>query len=69
MTQRPNESLLNAAEARRILSNNLRDSLRLTPRQQAEAAHWAGGPSVNELEVKVIEYRRRIGYVEPIPHR
>jgi hypothetical protein len=35
------------AEARRILTAGLREARKLTPRAQAEAAHHAGGPSVD----------------------
>lgn len=45
------------AEARRILTVGLREARKLTPRAQAEAAHWAGGPSVDELERRIIERR------------
>ncbi len=54
-------SRVSAEIARRILSNGLRDALQLTPREQAEAAHWAGGPSVDELEAKVIAFRLKMG--------
>jgi hypothetical protein len=62
---------MNSSEARRILSNGIRDSLKLTPREQAGAAHWAGGPSVDELEAKVIDLRRRLGFPQTaaIPQR
>jgi hypothetical protein len=55
MTMSPEE------EARRILSIDARDSLRLTPREQALAAHHAGGPSVDELEARIIAYRAGAG--------
>lgn len=47
------------AEARRILTVGLREARKLTPRQQAEAAHRAGGPSVDELEQRVVTARAR----------
>jgi hypothetical protein len=45
-------------EARRIFSASIRESRKLTPRAQAEAAHRAGGPSVDELEAIIIAKRR-----------
>jgi hypothetical protein len=47
------------AEARRILTAGLREARKLTPRAQAEAAHFAGGPSVDELEHMVLAARAR----------
>ena len=47
------------AEARRILTAGLREARKLTPRAPAEAAHRAGGPSVDELEQRVIAARSR----------
>jgi hypothetical protein len=55
------------AEARRILTAGLREARKLTPRAQAESAHFAGGPSVDELELMVIDYRIRIGQLPPRP--
>jgi hypothetical protein len=46
-------------DARRILLTGLDEALKLTPREQAEAAHCAGGPSVDELEQMVIASRLR----------
>lgn len=34
-------------------------SMEMTPREAAEAAHYAGGPSVDELEQRIIEFRQR----------
>lgn len=45
------------AEARRILSRGLVEARSLTPRAQAEAAHYAGGPSIDELERMVLARR------------
>ena len=45
------------AEARQILSRSLQDARALTPRAQAEAAHHAGGPSVDELERRIVARR------------
>jgi hypothetical protein len=44
-------------EARRIFSASIHESRKLTPRAQAEAAHRAGGPSVDELEARIIAKR------------
>jgi hypothetical protein len=34
-----------------------REARRLTPREQAEGAYYAGGPSVDELEQRTIAWR------------
>lgn len=52
------------AEARRILTAGLREARKLTPRAQAEAAHHAGGHSVDELEQMVIRARIRDGHLD-----
>lgn len=44
-------------DARRIFWAGMRESRKLTPRAQAEAAHYAGGPSVDEIE-RLIRVRR-----------
>jgi hypothetical protein len=46
-------------EARRIFSASIRESRKLSPRAQAEAAHRAGGPSVDQLEAIIIAKRER----------
>ncbi len=48
------------AEAVRILRAGLAEALRLTPREHAKRAHWAGGPSIDELERQVIEFRAQL---------
>ena len=47
--------------ARQVIVIGRRDLLRMTPREQAIAAHCAGGPSVDELERRIIDYRRADG--------
>jgi hypothetical protein len=46
-----------AEEARRILSLGLARGQAMTPHEQAVAAHHAGGPSVDELEARIIAVR------------
>lgn len=45
------------AEASHAFWTRLREDRKLSPRAQAEAAHYAGGPSVDELERLIIAER------------
>jgi hypothetical protein len=54
-----------ADEARRILTVAWRELLKLFPRAQAEAAHTAGGLSIDELEQRIIAIRA--GTYVPVP--
>jgi hypothetical protein len=54
--------------ARQVILVGRRDLLRMTPREQAIAAHCAGGPSVDDLERRITEQRIADGTlrVDPI---
>lgn len=45
--------------AARIFATGRDLAARMSPREAAEAAHYAGGPSVDELEARIVERRRR----------
>lgn len=52
-------SNIHIEQARRVFWAGMREARKLTPREQAEAAHYAGGPSVDALEVLIRVYRDR----------
>lgn len=43
--------------ARRSFWAGMREASKLTPRQQAESAHYAGGPSIDAIEAHIIQAR------------
>lgn len=47
------------AAAARVFALDRALSDRMNPREAAEAAHYAGGPSVDELERRIVNLRTR----------
>lgn len=44
-------------QARQVFWSGMREARKLTPRAQAEAAHYAGGPSIDVLESMIVASR------------
>ena len=51
--------------ARQVILIGRRDLLRMTPREQAVAAHCEGGPSVDDLERRITAQRIADGTAPP----
>jgi len=60
---RAQETDAHVLEARRILLADIRECLKMTPREQAEAAYCAGGPSIEELEERITARRLADGFL------
>ena len=43
--------------ARRVFWTGVREAQKMSPRAQAEAAHYAGGPSIDSLERTILAAR------------